>query len=168
VGPIGPQGATGATGPIGPQGPQGATGAAGPQGPAGAQGPAGPQGPQGPQGVPGPTSIAACPSGYTTVNLNRSTLCIYRDVFTSSWTSGQNWCYALFSGASICTHEQIRRACNNGGIGFAPATGTWLADRPDDDDALTVNSANCANFDGMAAATSTQPATYCCLEWMKY
>ncbi len=154
------------TGAQGPQGPIGPPGAVGPTGPAGANGATGATGPAGPAGPAGPTSIAACPSGYTTIQLSKSTLCIYRDAFTSTWNSGTGWCYGLFGGASICTHEQMRRACSQGS--FTLASGTWLRDRSGDDAALFVNGTDCNNFDGASAVGTGQPATYCCLEWMKY
>ena len=170
----GPQGPAGTIGPVGPTGPAGATGAIGPTGPAGATGATGAVGPTGPSGPAGPTSVATCPtlsgSGvtpFTTVQLTRSTLCIARDVFTNNWNSGQGYCYSLYSGASLCTHDQVRRACNNGGMA-APVINTWLGNRTADDEALVVNIANCDNFDGAATVTNTQAGQYCCLEWMKY
>jgi hypothetical protein len=136
----------------------------GAQGPAG---PAGPAGPQGPQGVPGPTSIAACPGGYTTIQLPSSTLCIYNDTFSSTWPSGQNWCENLFGGANVCTYEQIRKACN--GFGYVIPADRWLGDRTADDEVLFTNGTSCGNFDGVAnAINTTKPGTLCCLEWMKY
>lgn len=70
IGPVGPQGTTGATGPIGATGPQGATGATGPIGATGATGATGltgatgATGPQGPQGATGLTG-ATGPQGAT-------------------------------------------------------------------------------------------------------
>ncbi len=200
IGPQGPQGAIGPQGPIGPAGPQGETGPAGPEGPQGIQGPQGSQGapgatgaqgpqglqgvqgpqglpgPQGPEGQPGPTSIAACPAGFTTYTLLRSTLCVVRDAATSTWNSAENRCYTNRSGASLCTHDQIRRACNHPGTSNSPLAGAgWLGNRIADDDVLIVNTsgtnqAACDNFDGEDSAGdgSTQPAAYCCLEWMNY
>jgi hypothetical protein len=47
-------------------------------------------------------------------------------------------------------------------------TGTWLADRTADNEALIVNIANCADFDGVANVNNNQTGQYCCSEWMKY
>lgn len=104
-----------------------------------------------------------CPSGYTTIDFTQSRLCIFMDVFTSTWNSGQGWCYNLFSGASICRHEQIRRACNNGG--FAIVASRWLADRAGDDIALSTNSTDCNNFDAATAVGTSLGGTYCCIEY---
>jgi hypothetical protein len=142
----------------------GLTGPAGPQGP---PGPAGLDGAPGPAGPPGPTSVATCPSGFTLNNLTRSTLCTFRDTFANNWNSGQNYCYLLFSGASLCTHEQLRRACNNGSLGTMVVP-SWLADRGPDDQAMIANIADCANFDGYQLTTTNSAGQYCCLEWMKY
>jgi hypothetical protein len=100
------------------------------------------------------------------VALPRSTLCILNDAFTNDWNAGQGYCNTLFSGASLCTHQQMRRACNNGGYGLT--SGRWLADRTADDQVLVVNGTSCANFDGTVAPTATQGGQYCCLEWMSY
>jgi hypothetical protein len=155
-------GAAGAAGPQGPVGPAGAVGATGAQGPQGLTGAAGPAGPA------GPTSIAACPAGFTTVNLARSTLCVFRDAFTNNWGSGVNFCNGFAQGAEMCTHQQIRRACNLGGM--ALVANTWLADRIADDTVAYVNGADCNNFDGSSDAGpgTTRSGQYCCLEWMKY
>jgi hypothetical protein len=67
----------------------------------------------------------------------------------------------------MCTHEQIRRACNNGGFG-APVVNTWLQNRAVDDQAMIVNIADCNNFDGVSLVTNNQTGQYCCLEYMKY
>lgn len=183
TGAQGPQGLTGMQGPQGPtgaQGPQGLTGAQGPQGELGPQGPTGAQGPRGetgPQGVTGaqgpagPTSVANCPAnpgpvGFTQLDSTHSTLCVLRDPFLATWDRGEEWCGLYYSGATICTHRQMRRACKSGGLVLT--TGTWLADRVGDNQALFVNSTACDDFDGVATTTNTQPATYCCLEWMKY
>lgn len=157
---------SGTPGPQGPQGPSGAQGPPGPQGLAGATGPQGQPGPAGPQGEPGPTSIAACPTGYTSIELPRSTLCIHRDSFAADWNQGQIYCTTLFGGASICTHQQMRRACQS--ANYPLSTGHWLADRVGDGTALFVNNVSCDNFDGEASASNAQAGTYCCLEWMKY
>lgn len=159
MGLIGPQGPMG---PIGPQGPQGDPGPVGPAGPAGAQGI------QGIQGVPGPSSVAACPAGYTTVQLPRSTLCIRREVFATGWNAAQDRCNNTLSGGQLCTYSQLRRSCANGGL--QPVSPSWLADRNGDDNVLFVNSADCANFDGNSGVlnNAVQPAMYCCLEFMKY
>jgi hypothetical protein len=154
---MGPAGATGAQGPIGP---------AGPAGPAGATGAQGIQGIQGIQGVPGPTSIAACPAGYTTLQLTRSTLCYRRDVFNATWVGAQDRCYNTLGGGQLCTYAQMRRACATGGL--ALLSGTWLADRTGDDEALVTNGVDCNNFEGTANTLNNQGAMYCCLEWMKY
>jgi len=152
---------------MGPAGPQGIAGPAGSQGPQGLQGATGPTGPQGPQGIPGPTSIGACPAGYTTVNLLRSTLCVRREVFTTTWVGAQDRCNNVNSGGQLCTYAQLRRACANGGP--APIGGGWLADRTADDEAVITNGGDCNNFDGTSGALNqTQTAMYCCLEWMKY
>lgn len=179
TGATGPQGATGPTGATGPQGlagatgPKGDTGATGPQGPTGATGPtgaAGPVGPTGatgPQGPPGPSSIAACPPGYTTIQHAHSTLCIYNDTFTSTWNSGSHWCGSLFGGATLCTYNQIRRACDAGG--FAIPADRWLQDRVGDDLAVFTNGTACDNFDGTANTLNvSKGGSLCCLEWMKY
>ena len=148
----------------------GATGPAGPAGPAGAQGlqgPAGPTGPQGPQGIAGPTSIAACPAGYTTLQLTRSTICSRREVFTTTWVGAQDRCNNVLGGGQLCTYSQMRRICANGGA--QPIGGAWLADRTGDDAAVIANGGDCNNFDGISnALNQTQTAMYCCLEWMKY
>lgn len=167
---MGAMGLMGATGPMGPAGPVGPAGPAGAQGAQGLQGPAGPTGPQGPQGIPGPTSIAACPAGYTTVNLLRSTLCIRREVFTTTWAGAQDRCNNVLSGGELCTYAQVRRSCANGGpqpIGGGGNT-SWLADRVADDESTITNGPDCANFDTTANTLNNQPAMYCCLEWMKY
>jgi hypothetical protein len=163
-------GATGPQGPIGPIGPQGAkgdTGATGSQGPIGQTGATGATGPQGPQGIPGPTSVAACPGGYTLVNLPRSTLCIRRDDFATTWAGAMDRCTQTHSGGHLCTYGEMRRSCANGGL--QPQINAWLGDRFLDDQALFVNIADCNNFDGVVANVhANQPAMYCCLEFMKY
>jgi len=169
-GPPGATGAQGEMGPSGPQGPQGEIGPQGPQGPIGPQGPQGPVGPQGPQGPqgpigpPGPSSIATCPTGYTLVNLTRSTLCVQRQTETTTWIVASDNCNA--TGARLCTYQQVRRFCN---AGNALVAESWLADRVADDDALYTNQTDCNNFDGVSAALGTTRAgRYCCIEWMKY
>ncbi len=101
------------------------------------------------------------------MSLQRSTLCIVRDVNTNDWNAAQNRCYTQRSGASLCTHQQIRRACQNGGFGN-PITDTWLGDRLADDIAIVTNISDCNNFDGERGVTANASAQYCCLEWMKY
>jgi hypothetical protein len=150
----------------GPPGPQGEAGPAGPQGPFGPAGPQGATGPAGPQGDPGATSIAACPAGFTTIQFVRSTLCVLNDTFSNTWNQGQGYCYTLYQGASLCRHEQLRRACSNGA--FTLVAGRWMADRVGDDLALATNSTDCLNFDAGIAVGSQQSGNYCCLEWMKY
>jgi hypothetical protein len=155
---------------MGPAGPQGVQGVKGDKGDVGAQGPAGvqgPAGPQGPQGIPGPTSIAACPAGYTKLEYTRSTLCIRNVVSAANWNTAAAACYNLNSGGSLCRHEQVRRACNISNLALAQPR--WLADRVADDDAVHTNSTACDNFDGTADGNGTNLAGfYCCLEYMKY
>jgi hypothetical protein len=174
TGPQGPAGAVGATGPTGATGatgPAGATGATGPQGTAGATGATGATGPQGPQGVPGPTSVPSCPSVVfanqtASVNTAGSLLCVYHENFGANWNNSASDCFNFYNGAHLCGHEEIYRACIAGG--FTPIIGSWLADRPADDQALAVNIADCNNFDGIQGAGSIQTGKYCCNEWPKY
>jgi hypothetical protein len=175
-GPEGPQGLQGlpgldgAIGPPGPEGPQGPPGldghdgAAGPEGPRGPQGATGPQGPQGPQGPPGASS-GTCPSGFTTIQLTRSTLCVAGNDNVESWNAADNRCYDSFAGSSLCTFSQLRRACSRGGM--AIVSGRWMANRINDNEVLATNSTNCDDFDVNAAHTATRGG-YCCLEWMRY
>lgn len=93
TGPIGPQGAQGATGPRGATGPQGETGprgATGPQGATGAQGPkgsTGPVGPEGPQGIQGMTGPQG-PRGDSGVTVPAN------GFFTFAGDAeGNLWCY---------------------------------------------------------------------------
>jgi hypothetical protein len=160
---MGPQGPVGPAGPQGPKGDTGAQGLQGPQGPAGAQGPAGPQGPQ---GVPGPTSVAACPNGYSTLQLPRSTLCIRREVVARTWWGAVDYCNSVLGGADLCSYAQVRKACVAGTL--QPTPNTWMGDRTADNEALAVNFADCNDFDMVANVHANQPAMYCCLEWMKY
>jgi len=117
-------------------------------------------------------SVTACPAAwgegsYQKIEFAHSTLCIGRDTFSETWNSGQNACYTIAGGASLCTHQQVRRACKNGG--FTLTADTWLADRIDDDHALIVNGTGCDNFDGPSEVlTTNRNGAYCCLEWMKY
>lgn len=187
-GPVGPRGPAGERGPVGPTGETGPAGAAGSPGASveatplevgdetcrfggtrfeveGAPSRAVCNGRPGEMGPPGPSSIAACPPGYTSVDFPNSRLCIFRDTLSETWNRGQMWCDASFHGASLCTHQQLRRACRRG---FALVAGTWLADRIGENQVLFVNATDCADFDGVANPSVAQPATYCCLEWMKY
>jgi hypothetical protein len=177
-GPTGAIGATGALGPAGPAGSDGAAGPAGPAGPAGAVGPAGPAGPAGaagptgPQGPAGPTSVPACPTvsfadQNISVSTTRSLLCVYHETFGTTWNNSASDCYNFYGGAHLCRHEEIRRACINGGLA-SPIVGSWLADRAGDDNAIVTNIADCNNFDGVALHTTSETGKYCCSEWYKY
>jgi hypothetical protein len=97
-----------------------------------------------------------------------------RDVASSTWAAAENRCYGR-EGASLCSHEQMRRACSHRGAVVSPLAGVgWLSSRTADDEAVIVNTtasdvAACDNFDGTSPALGTnQPAAYCCLEWMRY
>jgi hypothetical protein len=173
MGPEGPQGVQGlpgldgAIGPQGPDGPQGPPGLDGRDGAVGPEGPRGPQGaigPQGPQGPPGASS-GTCPSGFTAIQLTRSTLCVAGNDNVESWNAADNRCYDSFAGSSLCTFSQLRRACSRGGM--AIVSGRWMANRINDNEVLATNSTNCDDFDVNAAHTATRGG-YCCLEWMKY
>jgi hypothetical protein len=101
------------------------------------------------------------------VQLPRSTICVLREVFTTTWVGAQDRCNNVWSGGQLCTYSQMRRICANGGP--APIGGAWLADRVADDTAVITNGGNCNNFDGTSGALDqTQGAMYCCIEWMKY
>ena len=114
----------------------------------------------------GPSASSTAQTGET-VNLTRSTLCNVRETSTQTWSNANAGCYTGRSGASLCTHQQARHACNHGGVTLVG--GSWLADRTADDQAVTVNGADCNNFDGTSGALAeTQAGYYCCLEWMKY
>jgi hypothetical protein len=91
---------------------------------------------------------------------------VVNDTFPSSWNSGQGYCYTLFEGASLCRHEQLRRACQHGA--FSLTSGRWMADRFGDDLALATNATDCANFETGVAVGTSLSGSYCCLEWMKY
>jgi hypothetical protein len=107
-----------------------------------------------------------CPAGYTTISLPASTLCTERVVSTQNWFGASDLCNTN-AGARLCTYQQMRRACASGKVTLV--VGSWLADRMGDDAALFVNLADCTNFDGVVnALPGTQPAAYCCLEWMRY
>ncbi len=106
----------------------------------------------------------------TLVNLPRATLCVGQDVFTTStWSTAQGFCHSFVQNSQLCTYEQVRRACNNGGQ--TVTAGRWLRDRVGDDLALVTNGTDCNNFDGVVNAISgagSQGGSYCCLEWPKY
>lgn len=159
----GVKGDTGATGPMGPAGPQG------PKGDTGATGAQGPKGDQGIQGVPGPSSVASCPAGLTKLEFTRSTLCIANVAPNGNnnvdWNGATTACYANFGGASLCRHEQVRRACMIHAITIN--ADRWLADRPNDDAALETNSNTCTNFDH-DVGVDDKNGYLCCLEFMKY
>ncbi len=173
TGAAGATGATGATGAVGVTGATGATGATGVAGTNGSPGATGATGPTGATGAAGPTSVGVCPPvagapQYTAINLERSTLCIVQDVYTPSvWNDSSSWCYLVYSGGSLCTHDQVRRACITGTF-VIPATGRWLRDRIGDGTAVTVNSTNCNDFDGVGTVGTSLGGAYCCLEWPKY
>lgn len=103
---------------------------------------------------------------FTKIDFARSTLCIIRDTYPQIWNEGQNYCYQIYAGASLCRHEQIRRACSNGGAVLT--AGSWLADRSADGQAFFVNLSNCNDFDGVSPVAAALSGAYCCLEWMKY
>lgn len=187
VGLVGPTGATGPGGPPGATGPVGATGATGPIGPAGATGPVGapglagapgPIGPVGPAGATGPAGPAGisnrtvCPpvsfADFTaTVDSAGSLLCVYHEKFGTNWNTSVSDCFSFYSGGHLCRLEELRRACIAGQLS-APITGSWLADRVGDDNAIFVNIADCNNMDGVALVSNTQTGKYCCNEWPKY
>ena len=148
--------------------PQGMQGRA--QGFQGVQGPQGIQGIQGIQGFPGPSSVAACPAGYTKVELPRSTLCIRRENFVGTWSAALDRCTDIFSGGGLCTYQQLRRSCTHGGLGpiGGGANTSWLGDRSGDDGAVSTNGNDCANFDGTSNTLNNLNFMYCCLEFMKY
>jgi len=112
-----------------------------------------------------------CPSTqyapFTKINFANSTLCIVRDTYEQTWNTAQGSCNNVYAGASICTHQQIRRACQQAGL--ALVADSWLADRIADNVALYVNQTYCDDFDGESDVLSTERSgVYCCLEWMKY
>jgi len=112
-----------------------------------------------------------CPSTkytpFTKVDFTNSTLCIARDTYEQTWNTAQDSCNTVYAGASICTHQQVRRACHQ--VGLALIADSWLADRINDNYALYVNQTYCDDFDGISEVLTTERnGVYCCLEWMKY
>ena len=118
-------------------------------------------------------NVASCPptisgTSFTKIEFTRSTLCIARDTFPEIWRAAENYCYSYYSGATLCTHKQVHRACSFGGLTLT--VDSWLADRIGDDHALYVSATSCDNFDGDSDASSAtnRAGAYCCIEWMKY
>jgi len=112
-----------------------------------------------------------CPSTkyapFTKIIFANSTLCIARDTYEQTWNTAQDSCNTVYAGASICTHQQVRRACHQ--VGLALIADSWLADRINDNYALYVNQTYCDDFDGISEVLTTERnGVYCCLEWMKY
>jgi len=101
------------------------------------------------------------------VSTTRSLLCVYHEQFGTNWNTSASDCFSFYGGAHLCRHEEIRRACINGG-GFVPIVSSWLADRSGDDAALNVNIADCNNFDGASGVGTVLTGKYCCSEWPKY
>jgi len=91
---------------------------------------------------------------------------VVNDTFTSSWNSGQGWCNSLYNGAKVCTHQQLRQACNTNNLTLV--AGRWMGDRAGDDQALVTNGTDCNNFDGVQGVNTSAAGTYCCLEFMDY
>ncbi|MFM8443810.1 MAG: hypothetical protein ACKN9W_10800 [Methylococcus sp.] len=85
LGPVGPQGVTGAPGAAGPQGPAGASDAAGPQGPAGAPGAVGPQGPAGAPGAVGPQGANGAQGPQGSIGPSGTSNGVYKA--TVEWTA---------------------------------------------------------------------------------
>jgi hypothetical protein len=114
--------------------------------------------------------MPSCPSDLTQINLVQSTLCIGQYAPSSNWDAANDLCYNQHAGASLCTHQQLRHACNYGPPVFfiVNAVGSWLADRTSDNTALYVNKPDCDDFDDTADANGGTHYPLCCLEWMNY
>ena len=102
---------------------------------------------------------------FTQINFTHSTLCITVAQTLQIWSAASDTCYDYNGGASLCTHEQVRRACR---AGYALTQWGWLADRVGDNQAVVVNNTTCSDFDGVYDTLSYSEHPYCCLEWMKY
>ncbi len=100
------------------------------------------------------------------VDTARSLLCVYHENFGTNWNTSASDCYTYYGGAHLCSYEEVRRACISGG--FTPIVSSWLSNRGADDQAMSVNIADCNNFDGYVAVGNTQTGKYCCSEWPKY
>lgn len=117
--------------------------------------------------------MPSCPSSIwadqtRAVDTGRSLLCVYHETFSATWNNATNDCYNFYSGAHLCSHEEVRRACIAGQGAFTPLTSSWLSTRGVDDQAMWVNIADCNNFDGYQAVGNTLTGKYCCSEWPKY
>jgi hypothetical protein len=91
-------------------------------------------------------------------------------VFTSDWAGADTACAATYGG-QLCSYEQLHRACAVGG--YALTKNTWLAEISDDNElGFYVGSTTCSSFvttyGEMTSGDPTQPAAYCCIEWMTY
>lgn len=107
------------------------------------------------------SALRACPSGMSPFDSGsgRSRLCVVRQTSPTNWFNAASSCWSTY-GAELCTLSRMRIAASQG---LTPVVQHFLADRPDDDVASTVNNTNATNFDGFSNVTAVLDGGYCCI-----